>query len=104
MLKAVELSTVTAEDMVAALTGGRLRLDGNALEYTPGQYFPTKYRAAACRVLSGLLFDHHGRDVGQDDNDHSVDGYTCGGRAYAWAVRNLGRGIAGRWFTDRLSK
>lgn len=37
---------------------GRLTLDeNNNLQYCVGQYFPTEYRAAACRILAGLLWD-----------------------------------------------
>lgn len=37
---------------------GRLTLDeNNNLQYCVGQYFPTEYRAAACRILAGLVWD-----------------------------------------------
>jgi len=35
---------------------GRLEWNGNKLEYTAGQYFPTEYRKAACAVLSQALW------------------------------------------------
>lgn len=94
MLRAVELSRISAETIKYHLEcGGRLSLVGDRLEYTTGQYFPTEYRAAACRLLASLLIDHYGRDGGQED-----DGRTVMGRAHDWAKRNFGRGIANRWF------
>ena len=67
---------------------GRLRLDGEHLEYTAGQYYCTEYRAAVCRVVSDAL------------------------RALSWAqsqerladtrkrmARIVGRGCANRWFS-----
>ena len=67
---------------------GRLRLDGEPLDYTPGQYWRTEYRAAVCRAVSDAL------------------------RALSWAqsqerlaetrqrmARIVGRGCANRWFS-----
>ena len=67
---------------------GRLRLDGEHLEYTAGQYYCTEYRAAVCRAVSDAL------------------------RALSWAqsqerlaetrkrmARIVGRGCANRWFS-----
>lgn len=57
------------------------------LDYIPGQYWPTEYRAAACAVLASVLWYRW------------VDG-TPGSakRAYQTARRSFGRGVAGRWF------
>lgn len=94
MLRAVELSSITAEAIKYQLEcGGHLSLVGDRLEYVTGQYFPTEYRAAACRLLASLLIDHYGRDGWPKDN-----GKTVMGRAHDWAKRNLGRAIANRWF------
>ena len=67
---------------------GRLSLEGDHLEYTAGQYYPTEYRAAVCRAVSDAL------------------------RALSWAqsqerltetrkrmARIVGRGCANRWFS-----
>ena len=67
---------------------GRLRLDGEHLEYPAGQYYCTEYRAAVCRAVSDAL------------------------RALSWAqsqerlaetrkrmARIVGRGCANRWFS-----
>ena len=39
-------------------SSGRLTLEGGRLLYITGQYFPTEYRAAACRVLSSIIWRH----------------------------------------------
>ncbi len=67
---------------------GRLSLEGDHLEYTAAQYYPTEYRAAVCRAVSDAL------------------------RALSWAqsqerlaetrkrmARIVGRGCANRWFS-----
>lgn len=50
-------------------TSGRLKMDkeGN-IEYCTGQYFPTEYRPAACRVLSWLIWKELGK-VYETGND-----------------------------------
>ena len=75
-------------DVTATLTntGDRLFIDGDQLTYHVGQYWPTEYRAAACRKLASAIWGYW-RDCG----------YT------ADAIRNkaraeFGRGIASRWF------
>ncbi len=37
-------------------SSGRLTLDNGRLEYITGQYFPTEYRPAACRVLVSVIW------------------------------------------------
>lgn len=65
LLRAVELSGMTAEDLKAGFHAfsGRLQLtekDGEyKLDYCTGQYFPTEYRLAACAVLSSALWDYY---------------------------------------------
>lgn len=50
------------EDLNAKLTiklensGDRLRLVNGKLQYITGQYYPTEYRGAACRVLWQILW------------------------------------------------
>jgi hypothetical protein len=36
--------------------GGRLCLVCGSIEYHTGQYFPTEYRAAACRLMANILW------------------------------------------------
>lgn len=52
--------SIDADTIRKALQGsGRLTLsDSGRLAYCTGQYFPTEYRPAACRVLAGLLWDY----------------------------------------------
>lgn len=95
MLRAIELRP--SIDAAAIIEGfraysGRLSLseDGKSLEYVTGQYFPTEYRAAACAVLSSILWAYW-----------RMDGYAGGDwgtHIRKEASRNLGRGIASRWF------
>jgi hypothetical protein len=61
LLRACTLASVSAENLRAALTDAhRLTLtDAGRLEYTPGQYWPTEYRAAACRALADALARHY---------------------------------------------
>jgi hypothetical protein len=92
MLRAVDMSSVTAETLIEHLTcGRRLSLVNGALEYTTGQYFPTEYRRAACDMLASVLIDHYGHNNATDERKPLA-------RARDWAKSNLGRGIAGRWF------
>lgn len=73
LLRAVELSGVTVEEIKAAFRSfsGRLQLKetekGYRLEYCAGQYFPTEYRAAACAVLASALWDYYREDIPEDD-------------------------------------
>ena len=71
-----------------ALSSGRLvMLDDGTLDYTTGQYWPTEYRNAACRVLARALFWY------------TFNTDTKGGHAARRIACNaLGRGIAKRWF------
>lgn len=86
LLGAVERSSITAESITGHLTdGGRLSLVGNRLDYTTGQYFATEYRGAVCSLLSSMLIIHYG--------EGSIK------HARRWASRNVGRGVAARWFT-----
>ena len=43
---------------------GRLCInDAGDLEYTTGQYFPTEYRPAACRVLRNIIWRHYTNEM-----------------------------------------
>lgn len=71
---------------------GRLTLtrtdDGYRADFCTGQYFPTEYRAAACRLLSSAIWawlrDECGYKTGYDIREA--------------ANRELGASIARRWF------
>lgn len=69
-----------------ALKSGRLTWDGKRLEFTACQYFPTEYRAAACRALANALW-----------RVWATGGTSCE-RIRAQARYSLGRGVASRWF------
>jgi hypothetical protein len=91
MLRYIELRpTITGADLLAALNmGGRLTYTpGRGLDYTTGQYWPTEYRATACRVLSSVIWDYLRRGASATDGDAIR-------RA---ARRELGASIARRWF------
>lgn len=63
---------------------GRLELhDDGRLEYAAGQYYPTEYRAAACRALADTLWLHW---------------WAPGTSARAKARSVFGAGIQRRWF------
>lgn len=88
LLRVVELSTCLPDSiLVDLLRSGRLTWDGKRLEFTACQYFPTEYRAAACRALASALWCYW-----RDNGRHSAD------QIRAAARQNLGRGIARRWF------
>lgn len=61
LLRACRLANVSADDLRAALTDARrLTLtDAGRLEFTACQYWPTEYRAAACRALADALARHY---------------------------------------------
>ena len=93
MLRYVELrDTITADCLLKASRAysGRLQFveDGDKVrvEYTTGQYFPTEYRRAACAVLSQAIWDWLASDL------------ETGDRVRKAAKRELGRGIANKWF------
>jgi hypothetical protein len=88
LLRVVELSTCLPDSILAeVLKSGRLTWDGSRLDYCAGQYFPTEYRAAACRALASTLWVYW-----SDGGRYSAD------QIRAAARQNLGRGIASRWF------
>lgn len=61
LLRAVERSSMTAETLLREGLTRRLTWDGarGALDYCTGQYYPTEYRAAACRALADALWAHY---------------------------------------------
>ena len=91
MLRYIELRpTITGADLLAALNmGGRLTYTpGRGLDYTTGQYWSMEYRAAVCRVLSGVIWDYLREGMADSDGD----------KLRLAARRELGPSIARRWF------
>ena len=87
MLRLVFLfQELPAETLAEVLKSGRLTWDGKRLEFTACQYFPTEYRAAACRALANALW-----------RVWATGGTSCE-RIRAQARYSLGRGVASRWF------
>ena len=88
----LRLARLFSVDVAAAASdGGRLtfrtREDGSvAVDYVTGQYFPTEYRKAACRVLASAWWAYW-RGCGYDAD-----------RIRKAARDTFGRGIASRWF------
>lgn len=95
MLRQVELrDSITAEALLEASRAysGRLQFierdGGVVIDYTTGQYFATEYRSAACAVLAQCLWDYF---------RNQCDAKT-GDDIRRMARRELGRGIAAKWF------
>lgn len=92
LLREVELSSITAEDLIKAFSAycGRLELTetekGYRLEYCTGQYFPTEYRAVVCAILSRALWNYH-----RDD-------YKDGIELREMFKRRYGRRLSAAWF------
>ena len=69
-------------------SGNRLRLDGEHLEYTAGQYYCTEYRAAVCRAVSDAL-----RSLSWAQSQERL------AETRKRMARIVGRGCANRWFS-----
>lgn len=87
---------ITVEQMIDGLTSCRRLsiLQDGSIDYCTGQYFPTEYRAAACRYLAELLWVRHALTF------HEM---TRKGERASDAVRRefrrmFGRAIGNRWF------
>ena len=98
LLGAVEWSGVTADDILRAADGGRLniRADGQRvrIDYTTGQYWPTEYRRAVCRVLASALWDSYRDGM----SGEVLAGRSPGDRIRSHFRRAFGRAIADRYF------
>lgn len=88
LLRAVERSSMTADTLLREGLTHRLTWDGarGALDYCTGQYYPTEYRAAACRALSDALWAHYRES-------------SSAGDSLRRTMRSmLGARLANRWF------
>ena len=113
LLRYVELSdTITGDMILKAAQSGRLSIvaDGDKLrvDYCTGQYWPTEYRAAVCRLLSSVIWDYwrtycmpDGVLVHNSETGETFERYQ-GLRAGDWlrmhAVRVFDKSIGRRWF------
>lgn len=69
----------------------RLTMKNGQIEYCTGQYFPTEYRPAACRVLVSLIWD----DLREEKK---ADGSPLYGDIRKAARRIVSRRIARNYF------
>lgn len=60
MVRYCELFSVDLLKYASENQNGRLQIDIDTgrVSYCTGQYFPTEYRAAACRFLAGAIWDY----------------------------------------------
>ena len=105
--------SITAEMILdAADNGGRLSIVAKggtvAIDYCTGQYWPTEYRPAVCRLLSSVIWDYwwaycmpegvlvHNSETGETFKRYQ--GLRAGDYLRRQAARELGTSIARRWF------
>lgn len=98
LLRAVELRGISAAEILESSRSafsGRLEIEqhgtGWSLHYCAGQYAPTEYRAAACAVLTHALWGYFRQCCPADIENR-------GQWIRDTARRELGLGIARRWF------
>ena len=105
MLRYVEWhDSITADMILSAAQSGRLSIvvDGNKVrvDYCTGQYWPTEYRPAVCRLLSTVIW-HWMRETAPVDAG-PIDKFSNLQNVGPWirkqASRELGTSIARRWF------
>ena len=117
LLREVELrESLPAQTLLEAAGSGRLqfitRADGSvACDYCAGQYFPTEYRAAVCRLLADVLwaywrsnmpqptyFQHGSAENPPMRTEERYGGLSGGDWLRRKARQELGRGMAQAWF------
>ena len=83
---------ITADMILDRARSGRLsiKVEGNKVrvDYCTGQYWPTEYRPAVCRLLSSVIWDWM----------RANDPRRSGEMIRKAASRELGTSIARRWF------
>ncbi len=96
LLRAVELSSMTAEDLLQGFRAfsGRLTWTAQGLHYCTGQYWPTEYRKAAAAVCAAALWDYYREDYAASKRAGESDGDAIRRR-----FRTVyGRALQTRWF------
>ena len=113
LLRYVEMSeSITAQHILDAARSGRLSIvvDDNKVrvDYCTGQYWPTEYRPAVCRLLSSVIWDYwrshcmpepvlvHNSETGETFERYQ--GLRAGDWLRMHARHMFGRSIARRWF------
>lgn len=86
--------SITSDMILDAARSGRLSIvvrdDGKIrVDYVTGQYWPTEYRPAVCRLMSSVIWAWIRDNLGDD---------ATGDRIRRAASRELGTSIARRWF------
>jgi len=100
--------SITAEMILDAAKSGRLSIvvtDGTvAIDYCTGQYWPTEYRPAVCRLLSSVIWNWISANASTVEVT-KMPQYGCmegivnqGDYIRKTARRELGTSIARRWF------
>ena len=79
----------TDEELTSAARGSRITFGADGVDYCTGQYYPTEYRAAACRVLARAWWSRQAERTSMGMADDMR----------AQARRTFGRAIARRWFS-----
>lgn len=95
LLAYIARTSISDDDLIAAAGNDRLQInrasDGSIrVDYVTGQYYPTEYRAAVCRVASAAIWRYF----------REGSGYDTGDAIRAAARRALPRAVARRWFSQ----
>lgn len=77
------------EAYLIANTGERLFLKDGKLVYHTGQYYPTEYRVAACRVLKSLIWNNYREEMVKGERDLFYPVYKDGHEIRKAIQRNL---------------
>lgn len=107
LLRYVELrDSITADSIIKASEGaysGRLTIAENngkvCIDYCVGQYWPIEYRRAVCAVMASAIWSWIRDECRKQKHVGStVDATSPVSYLRHAARRELGRGIAARWF------
>ncbi len=103
--------SITAEMILDCAKSGRLSIvvDGDkvSIDYCTGQYWPTEYRAAVCRLLSSVVWHWMAENAPQPvamynsetgEDVQRINGLRIGDYLRKTASKELGTSIARRWF------
>ena len=95
LLRQVELSGITADEIISKLTSGRrLSLVDGRLDYTEGQCGWMEYRPAVANLCASLLWDANRETFSNAKKEGESDGDAIRRKFRAW----FGRGLAQRYF------